>query len=384
MSVANRHELIVARARERGFARVTELAAELGVTGMTIRRDLDDLVERGLLRRIRGGAVPSTVTGGSAGSAPVPGPASRRVGIVVPDMSFDAATETGPTAGGSSLVYYFGRVLAGARQEIESAGARATLMLLSKPGSGEAAPVDEAAEERRIVEELAAQVDGILLTPNAHIGQGAREYLEWLQALPVPVVLMERELPLKTASPNVSSVRSAHGLGVGAAIDELRAHGHQRIALLVHPPSQTASWIREGWQAAIKDRRLSAPIHSIADLPGWPAPAVVSAFLDDLLTAGVTGLLCHNDNNAYALLMACKSRGISIPRDFSIIGYDDDYAGMFDPPLTSVAPSRRYVGSLAAKLLLERIERGDEAAATHVQVEPVLVLRDSVGDAPTH
>ncbi|MFI9550874.1 substrate-binding domain-containing protein [Nonomuraea endophytica] len=377
MSVANRHELIVARARERGFARVTELAAELGVTGMTIRRDLDDLVERGLLRRIRGGAVPSTVAGGSAGPAPVPGPAGLRVGIVVPDMSFDAAAEAGPAAGGSSLVYYFGRVLAGARQEIENAGARATLMLTGKPG-----PVTESAEERRIVEDLAAQVDGILLTPNAHIGQGAGEYLEWLQALPVPVVLMERELPLKTASPNVSSVRSAHGLGVGAAIDELRAHGHQRIALLVHPPSQTAGWIREGWQAAIKDRRMSAPIHSIADLPGWPAPAVVAAFLDDLLSAGVTGLLCHNDNNAYALLMACKSRGVSIPRDFSIIGYDDDYAGMFDPPLTSVAPSRRYVGSLAAKLLLERIERGDEAAATHVQVEPVLVLRDSVGAAP--
>lgn len=384
MSVTNRQELIVARARERGFARVTELAEELGVTGMTIRRDLDDLVERGLLRRIRGGAVPVTVSGSTAAvAASAPGQIGRHIGIVLPDMAFDAAAEAGPSAGGSSLVYYFGRVLAGARHEIESAGGRATLMLLSRSGTpaGEAR-VDEAAEERRIVEELVERVDGILLTPNAHIGEGAREYLDWLQNLPVPVVLMERELPLKAASPNVSSVRSAHGLGVGAAIDELRSHGHERVALLVHQPSQTATWIRDGWKTAAKDRRLSAQVHSVSDFPGWPAPDVVASFVDQLLADGVTALLCHNDNNAYAVLLACKARGVAIPADFSIIGYDDDYAGMFDPPLTSVAPSRRYVGSLAAKLLLERIERGDEAAAAHVQVEPVLVVRDSVGPPP--
>ena len=384
MSATNRQELIVARARERGFARVAELATELGVTGMTIRRDLDDLVERGLLRRIRGGAVPATVSGsGGAGRAPAPGQASHHIGIVIPDMAFDAAAEAGPNAGGSSLVYYFGRVLAGARQEIEGAGSRATLMLLSRSGSdADGGAIDVAAEERRIVEELARKSDGILLTPNAHIGDGAREYLDWLEALPVPVVLMERELPLKTASPNVSSVRSAHGIGVGAAIDELRSHGHERIALLVHQPSQTTTWIREGWEAATKDLPLAAPIHSVSDLPGWPAPAVASSFVDGLLAEGVTALLCHNDNNAYAVLLACKARGISIPDDFSVIGYDDDYAGMFDPPLTSVAPSRRYVGSLAARLLIERIERGDDAAAAHVQVEPVLVVRDSVAPPP--
>lgn len=386
MSATNRQELIVARARERGFARVTELAAELGVTGMTIRRDLDDLVERGLLRRIRGGAVPATVSGGgSAGGTSNPGQASHHIGIVIPDMAFDAAAEAGPSAGGSSLVYYFGRVLAGARHEIESAGSRATLMLLSRAASPSTdGVIAEAAEERRIVEELAQKSDGILLTPNAHIGDQAREYLDWLEALPVPVVLMERELPLKAASPNVSSVRSAHGLGVGAAIDELRSHGHERIALLVHHPSQTTSWIRDGWDAATKDRSLTAPVHSVSEFPGWPAPAVVSDYIDGLLADGVTALLCHNDNNAYAVLLACKARGIAIPADFSVIGYDDDYAGMFDPPLTSVAPSRRYVGSLAARLLLERIERGSDAAAAHVQVEPVLVVRDSVAAPPAN
>ena len=254
MSATNRQELIVARARERGFARVAELAAELGVTGMTIRRDLDELVERGLLRRIRGGAVPATASGGKiGGSAPTPGQTRHHIGIVIPDMSFDAAAETGPSAGGSSLVYYFGRVLAGARQEIERAGSRATLMLLSQAASaGADRAIDEATEERRIVEELAQKSDGILLTPDAHIGEGAREYLDWLESLPVPVVLMERELSLKVASPNVSSVRSAHDLGVGAALDELRSYGHERVALLMYQPSQTATWIREGWKAATK------------------------------------------------------------------------------------------------------------------------------------
>ncbi|WP_181034080.1 LacI family DNA-binding transcriptional regulator [Arthrobacter sp. GMC3] len=382
MSVTNRQELIVARAREKGFARVAELAAELDVTGMTIRRDLDELVERGLLRRIRGGAVPVTLaSAGEAKGSPSGGHATRHVGIVIPDMSFDAGAQPGSPGSGSSLVYYFGRVLAGARSEVESAGGRASLMLLNRGGAA-AESGDGPAQERRIVEELAGRVDGILLAPNAHTGADAREYMDWLEGLGVPVVLMERELPLKVSSPNVSSVRSAHELGVGAAMAELRSHGHERIALLVHRPSQTSTWIRDGWESAAKEAGIPAPVYAVEELAGWPSAAAVELFVDGLLQAGVTGLLCHNDNNAYAVLLAFKERGISVPGDFSLIGYDDDYASMFDPPLTSVAPSRDYVGSLAARLLLERIERGSQSRSVHVQVEPTLHLRDSVAAPP--
>lgn len=381
MLVTQRQELIVTRAKERGFVRVAELAAELDVTGMTIRRDLDDLVERGLLRRIRGGAVPVTESGGAGGDPGHPVHRSNgHIGIVLPDMASGATAEaSGAQAGGSSLVYYFGRVLAGARHEIERTGGRASLMLLSRSGSsvGEATEA-EIAEERRAVEELAGRVDGILFTPNVHLTADVREYVAWLEGLGVPVVLMEREIPLKTASRNISSVRSAHGHGVGAAIDEFLEHGHARIALLAHQPSQTATWIREGWAEATADRGIAGAVTGIGELVGWPAPSAVGSYVDGLLADGVTGLLCHNDNNAYAVLLALKARGVRVPEDFSLIGYDDDYAAMFDPPVTSVAPSRRYVGVLAARLLLDRIEFGEESAASHVQVEPQLIIRESV------
>ncbi|WP_269813843.1 substrate-binding domain-containing protein [Jiangella endophytica] len=389
MSSDSRHEVLVARARERGFARVADLAAELGVSGMTIRRDLDLLESRGLVKRVRGGVVAGHGTSGGATSefAEVDAAAetqARHIGVLVPDLGFYAGDRGPGVAQAPDARYYFQQVLAGARAELERAGVRARLMFSPMPErlDSAASGVIQAHERRLVDELLTSGASGLLFSPNGTDGS-MDDYLEWLSALPIPVVLMERELAADSIAPKISSVRTAHEVGVRMAVTHLYEQGHRRILVLRHLQSQTAESIHQGWLrvAAALDLDHGLTL-AVSDLADWPAEATVDAFLREQLERGVTAMLCHNDNNAFMVLRRLQAMGLHVPRDVSLISYDDDFAELFDPPMTAVAPPRQYVGRLAARLLADRFD-GLPVGAAHVRVEPGLVLRQSVGRAPS-
>src|SRR2546423_14762294 len=85
MLAQERHELILRSLRRHGRLRVADLVAELGVSAVTVRRDLAELDSAGLLRRVHGGAI------GTAAADPA-GPGSRRtIGTVVPPATSDSS-----------------------------------------------------------------------------------------------------------------------------------------------------------------------------------------------------------------------------------------------------------------------------------------------------
>ncbi|MEZ5226309.1 MAG: LacI family DNA-binding transcriptional regulator [Acidimicrobiales bacterium] len=113
-----------------------------------------------------------------------------------------------------------------------------------------------------------------------------------------------------------------------------------------------------------------------ARVPGTDLEEVGDA-VDELLAAGVDAIACANDPMALAVLRNLNERGISIPDDVALIGYDDaEFAAVVTPPLSSVRQPARLVGAASARLLIE--ECSDEPHQhRHVMFQPELVARAS-------
>jgi DNA-binding LacI/PurR family transcriptional regulator len=337
MLAAERKAQILATVDSRGVVRVADLVAALGVSDVTVRRDLDELARSGRLRKVRGGAT------APAGGASI---ATAHVGVLVP-----TATD------------YFRRIVDGIQGALTSQGARLTLSVSDYRPERERALVDGL---------VRAGVDGLLLVPTIDEGQ------QWLHELPVPTVLVEREMDDNRLGP-ASSVRTAHELGAAAAVEHLHGLGHTRIALITRGDSQAAELIRRGWERAVSRLGLDpdAPVILGKDVGSWPrwSDADVDTVVRQLRDADVTALLCHNDENAMTIVQHARSHGWSVPEQLSVVAYEDEVARLGDPPLTAVSPPKEEVGRLAARTLLDLIE--EPSAARHVRIEPQIVVRAS-------
>jgi LacI family transcriptional regulator len=163
--------------------------------------------------------------------------------------------------------------------------------------------------------------------------------------------------------------------GARLAMDHLLDLGHRRIAL-VNGPSRV-SWCaarREGSVTAVRARGLD------------PAQLIVDVVVDDLTVAegraavgplldrgGLTAVMCVNDMLALGVLLAVRERGLDVPGDIALVGYDDaDFAPALDPPLTTVHQPSYEMGVAAAKLLL-----GPRQPGAHIEFEPRLIVRRS-------
>jgi len=101
-----------------------------------------------------------------------------------------------------------------------------------------------------------------------------------------------------------------------------------------------------------------------------------------LLQREVTGVLCASDPMALGAIRATKRAGLSVPRDFSVVGYDDSaFMNCTDPPLTTVRQPIEAMGRAAVDLLAGLIA-GNAVGPDELLFEPELVVRGSTGPAP--
>lgn len=103
------------------------------------------------------------------------------------------------------------------------------------------------------------------------------------------------------------------------------------------------------------------------------------SLLPELLQAGVTAVFCYNDLVAVGVLMACRDLGLRVPKELSIVGYDDvDLARYVTPPLTTVHQPKLRLGELAMQMLLDTLE----GRPVSNQLLPVdLIIRETTGPA---
>ena len=354
LPAGRRSHILAALARD-GMVRVSELTDELGVTPVTLRRDLAQLEAEGLLERVHGGAVPTPSGTAEAAAAPTGGTAT--IAVLVP-----------------SLDYYWPGVIRG----MEAAAGEHGMRLLLRGSSY------ELQDERPVLERLVRTegVRGLLFAPNIDSPHGA-DVVAWLSARDLPVVLVERDAVRPDTHEPLESACTDHALGGGLAAHHLAELGHRRVGLVVSRLSPTSRKIAAGWERACEELGLDRSEHFERFVPDHRSPEfpdVVNAIIDTVLASGTTALLVHSDPEAITVVEYALARGLSVPGDLSVIAYDDQVAQLFNPALTAVSPPRDAVGRAAVELLLRRL--ADPARpAQRVVVSPRLNIRESTAPA---
>jgi DNA-binding LacI/PurR family transcriptional regulator len=161
--------------------------------------------------------------------------------------------------------------------------------------------------------------------------------------------------------------------------------GHRRIGFVSGPAQSVPTRLkRAGWQAALEEAGLPASSRLVAHAPYGPAGGVeATAWLLD--RAAPTGLVCGSDVMAFGALAEARRRGMRVPADLSVVGFDDTpLAPYAAPPLTSLAQPIAEMARAAVDGLIADLEAGDEAGGmTHSRVfRPRLVVRDSTANPP--
>ncbi len=182
------------------------------------------------------------------------------------------------------------------------------------------------------------------------------------------------------ANRSVPSVTPGEVVGGRTATQHLIDLGHRSIAIIQG----------EEWMDASKDRLKGyRQALAAADIPyderlvrpgNWEPSAGYTQTHELLkLSSPPTAIFCSNDLMALGCLEALKELGKAIPRDISVVGYDDREIAQFThPPLTTVLLPHFEMGTLAAELLLERIEQPGMSPA-QLKSECPLVVRESTG-----
>jgi DNA-binding LacI/PurR family transcriptional regulator len=190
----------------------------------------------------------------------------------------------------------------------------------------------------------------------------------------VPMVFLNREVQ----GPHVSAVWIDWPAATATVVAYLTGLGHRRIALVVPSRSDARVGNREDWYRPALARAGLGPERALVfrdamSLEGGYAAGQRLLVLDTPPTAAI----CHNDVMAIGLLQACSERKVRVPRDLSIVGWDDvPYASLVTPPLTTVRVPRYELGQTAARRLLELMAgRPPERAEAPLPLE--LIVRQS-------
>jgi LacI family transcriptional regulator len=230
---------------------------------------------------------------------------------------------------------------------------------------------------------LQRRVDGVILVANSL--QTDPAVLETVQIPHVPVVVIGRELEgLEFASTVVVNNQR----GGYMALEHLHNLGHRDIAFVRGPKTIADSVLR--WEGIAKfareaDVKISREwILDLVQVPTTSAEGLES--VKSLLHAGrrrFTAVLAFDDMTALGVIRGLSEAGLEVPRDCSVIGFDDiDAAGYYNPPLTTIRQPMLRMGEEAATALLDCVNAGQKkkkAQVVHRVLEPEMIVRKSTG-----
>jgi LacI family transcriptional regulator len=255
---------------------------------------------------------------------------------------------------------FYGEGLRGIEQQLQQHGYAALFM------SGNWRDEDE---KRCMRELLARRVDGVIMFSGRLSDEAVMEY-----ARRAPIVVSGRSLKAK----GVYSLPIEDEAGAVLATRHLTALGHRRIAFIAgfanHPDANERL---NGYRRALAE----------ADIQFDPRLVVEGDFHEDggmtatfrLLESSTrfTAIFCVNDQTAHGACLALSRKGLRVPDDVSIVGFDDLPSSMYRvPPLTTVRQSIGALGQASAQAMVQLIA----GVAPHITAPPVeLIVRESTG-----
>ncbi len=218
---------------------------------------------------------------------------------------------------------------------------------------------------------LAQRVDGIVATAGRY---GDRNLLKRV-AREVPLVLAVRDLP----GSGIPAISHDDVSGGRLAAEHLLGRGHTRLAQLEGPED---IWSFEGRAQGFRQAVQAAggsclDIRGSIRLPTIDAGRQLAVELLERHGSPPTAVFAHNDTMAIGAMAVFRERGLRVPEDISVVGYNDSpLTDQIQPPLTTVRLPGYELGRLAAELVLTYID-GAESTTERVVMAPELVVRRS-------
>lgn len=203
--------------------------------------------------------------------------------------------------------------------------------------------------------------------------------------------VMEKGLPLPavnisghTKLTGVTNLVLDHHLAAKLALEHLVQLGHRQIAFIKGQPFSSDSEVR--WNCIrqvaanlgiqIKpELTVQLAVDTFSPMVGYP---VVHSLVSQ--TTDFTALFAYNDLSAIGAIRAIREKGLRVPEDISVMGFDDINSAAFqNPSLTTIRQPLRRMGMTAARILVQRLNGGEDPG--EISVEPELIIRESTAPA---
>lgn len=225
-------------------------------------------------------------------------------------------------------------------------------------------------ELNQITRLMGGIVDGIMLV----LPREAARYLEVLRFQELPIVLIDH----RSSSDRLPSVRATNLEGMAEATRYLIQLGHRRIGYIKGIADMGTTIERyQGYLKALREYGLEEDLELVRQGDYEPPSGMRCGYELMSLARPPTAIIASNDQMAFGLYAALKEKGLAIPEDVSVIGFDDIPSAAYQvPPLTTVYQPLYEMGRTAVRMVIsaisgERLSQGPRYVSTH------LVIRSS-------
>lgn len=222
----------------------------------------------------------------------------------------------------------------------------------------------------------AKDIKGTIIAPIVE-GAAEIEHLFRLKMINYPFVLLENVRGIQANVVAIDNIRA-----IMKAVKYLLESGHRRIVHFAGPPQSSHTQERiEGFRQAYSESPLvfdKDMIVSVGSNYDESYEKTVKYFTDKSRDDYPTAIVCFNDHQALAVMMALKHMNISVPDDISIVGNDDIYyAQIYPVPLTTIRAPQDEIGKTAAEILIRNIESSTILPIERVLLDTEFVVRQS-------
>jgi DNA-binding LacI/PurR family transcriptional regulator len=229
---------------------------------------------------------------------------------------------------------------------------------------------DSRQREEKALAQLFGRVDGVIMAPLTEDEEGPSFFSQF----GLPIVFVDR---VTQDGEKFSTALTDNSKGASIATNHLISLGHRKIAMISGPLSTTPGKKRaDGFKASLKESGLACEYFVESDFSEEGGYAAMCALLEreDAPTAVFTA----NNLMTIGALHALRDRGVAVPDQISIIGFDDlDFAQLINPPLTVIARDARLQGAQAMELMIKQLTSGASTQPEHSMVDVQLIERGS-------
>lgn len=230
---------------------------------------------------------------------------------------------------------------------------------------------DEDPQKERLYVDILFQerVAGVIIVPTG------KDCCDLLVQRRIPVVMADRKVP----DINIDSVTLDNTAGAYTATAHLISLGHTRIGLVSAPPHASVGLERrQGYERALREHGLPVDeslirMGNFKESGGYQAAKELLA-----IKPRPTAIFSVNNLMTIGTLQAIHEQGLRIPKDISVVGFDDmPWLPLLTPPLTVVSQPVYEIGRVAAEILFRRIYLGPEEPVQEIILQPEFIVRGS-------